>query len=179
MSLLYQVYKEKAIPELMAHFKYKNIFQVPKLEKVVINMGLGEAVQNPKIIETAVEELTAISGQKPVVRKAKKSIAAFKIRTGLPIGCSVTLRKARMYDFLTKLIHIAIPRIRDFRGLSPRGFDGHGNYTFGLKEQIIFPEINYDKIDKIRGMNITIVTTAKTDEEARYLLTSLNVPFRK
>jgi len=163
----------------MAHFKYKNILQVPKLEKVVINMGLGEAVQNPKIIETAVDELTAISGQKPVVRKAKKSIAAFKIRVGLPIGCSVTLRKERMYDFLTKLIHIAIPRIRDFRGLSPRGFDGHGNYTFGLKEQIIFPEINYDKIDKIKGMNITIVTTAKNDEEARYLLTSLNVPFRK
>jgi large subunit ribosomal protein L5 len=179
MSLLYQVYKDKTLPELMAHFKYKNILQVPKLEKVVINMGLGEAVQNPKIIETAVDELTAISGQKPVVRKAKKSIAAFKIRVGLPIGCSVTLRKERMYDFLTKLIHIAIPRIRDFRGLSPRGFDGHGNYTFGLKEQIIFPEINYDKIDKIRGMNITIVTTAKNDEEARYLLTSLNVPFRK
>lgn len=179
MSLLYQLYKEKALPALMDHFNYKNILQAPRLEKIVINMGLGEAVQNPKIIDSAVDELAAISGQKPVIRRAKKSIAAFKIRVGLPIGCSVTLRRERMYDFLTKLIHIAIPRIRDFRGLSPRGFDGRGNYTFGLKEQIIFPEINYDKIDKIKGMNITIVTTAKTDEEARYLLTQLDFPFRK
>jgi large subunit ribosomal protein L5 len=152
---------------------------VPKIEKVILNMGLGEAIENPKILDSAVEELTLISGQKPVVTRAKKSIAAFKLREGMPIGCRVTLRKRRMYDFLTKLINIAIPRIRDFRGVSPKAFDGKGNYTLGIKEQIIFPEIDYDKIDKIKGMNVTIVTSAKTDDESRYLLDVLGMPFRK
>ncbi|MBW2164508.1 MAG: 50S ribosomal protein L5, partial [Deltaproteobacteria bacterium] len=144
-----------------------------------LNMGLGEAIENPKILDSAVEELTLISGQKPVVTRAKKSIAAFKLREGMPIGCRVTLRRRRMYDFFTKFINIAIPRIRDFRGVSPKAFDGKGNYTLGIKEQIIFPEIDYDKIDKIKGMNVTIVTSAKTDDESRYLLDVLGMPFRK
>lgn len=179
MVLVEQQYKEVAIPKLMKQFGYTNILQVPRLEKVVLNMGLGEAIQNPKIIDNAVEELTRIAGQRAVITRAKKSIAAFKLRVGLPIGCSVTLRKQKMYDFLTKLIHIAIPRIRDFRGVSVKGFDGRGNYTLGIKEQIIFPEIEYDKVDKIKGLNVTIVTTARTDQEARYLLDTIGMPFRK
>jgi large subunit ribosomal protein L5 len=179
MVLLEERYKKECVPELMEHFGYKNPQQVPKIEKVILNMGLGEAIENPKILDSAVKELTLISGQKPVVTKAKKSIAAFKVREGMPIGCRVTLRRQRMYDFLTKFINIAIPRIRDFRGVSPKAFDGKGNYTLGVKEQIIFPEIDYDKIDKIKGMNVTIVTSAKTDDESRYLLDVLGMPFRK
>ncbi|MEA3386601.1 MAG: 50S ribosomal protein L5 [Thermodesulfobacteriota bacterium] len=178
MVLLEERYKKEYVPELMEHFGYKNSQQVPKIEKVILNMGLGEAIENPKILDSAVKELTLISGQKPLVTKAKKSIAAFKVREGMPIGCRVTLRKQRMYDFLTKFINIAIPRIRDFRGVSPKAFDGKGNYTLGVKEQIIFPEIDYDKIDKIKGMNVTIVTSAKTDDESRYLLHVLGMPFR-
>ena len=179
MVLLEERYQKECVPELMEHFGYKNQHQVPKIEKVILNMGLGEAIENPKILDSAVEELTLISGQKPVVTRAKKSIAAFKLREGMPIGCRVTLRRRRMYDFLTKFINIAIPRIRDFRGVSPKAFDGKGNYTLGIKEQIIFPEIDYDKIDKIKGMNVTIVTSAKTDDESRYLLGVLGMPFRK
>ena len=179
MVLLEEKYKKECVPELMEHFGYKNPHQVPKIEKVILNMGLGEAIENPKILDSAVEELTLISGQKPVVTRARKSIAAFKLREGMPIGCRVTLRRRRMYDFLTKFINIAIPRIRDFRGVSPKAFDGKGNYTLGIKEQIIFPEIDYDKIDKIKGMNVTIVTSAKTDDESRYLLDVLGMPFRK
>ena len=179
MVLLEEKYKKECVPELMEHFGYKNPHQVPKIEKVILNMGLGEAIENPKILDSAVEELTLISGQKPVVTRARKSIAAFKLREGMPIGCCVTLRRRRMYDFLTKLINIAIPRIRDFRGVSPKAFDGKGNYTLGVKEQIIFPEIDYDKIDKIKGMNVTIVTNAKTDDESRYMLDVLGMPFRK
>ncbi|PXF57090.1 MAG: 50S ribosomal protein L5 [Deltaproteobacteria bacterium] len=179
MVLLEERYQKECVPELMEHFRYKNSHQVPKIEKVILNMGLGEAIENPKILDSAVKELTLISGQKPVVTKAKRSIAAFKVREGMPIGCRVTLRRQRMYDFLTKFINIAIPRIRDFRGVSPKAFDGKGNYTLGVKEQIIFPEIDYDKIDKIKGMNVTIVTSAKTDDESRYLLDVLGMPFRK
>ncbi len=179
MVLLEERYQKECVPELMEHFGYKNPHQVPKIEKVILNMGLGEAIENPKILDSAVEELTLISGQKPVVTRARKSIAAFKLREGMPIGCCVTLRRRRMYDFLTKFINIAIPRIRDFRGVSPKAFDGKGNYTLGIKEQIIFPEIDYDKIDKIKGMNVTIVTSAKTDDESRYLLDVLGMPFRK
>ena len=179
MVLLEERYKKECVPELMEHFGYKNPHQVPKIEKVILNMGLGEAIENPKILDSAVEELTLISGQKPVVTRARKSIAAFKLREGMPIGCCVTLRRRRMYDFLTKFINIAIPRIRDFRGVSPKAFDGKGNYTLGVKEQIIFPEIDYDKIDKIKGMNVTIVTSAKTDDESRYLLDVLGMPFRR
>jgi len=179
MVLLEERYKKECVPELMEHFGYKNQHQVPKIEKVILNMGLGEAIENPKILDSAVEELTLISGQRPVVTRARKSIAAFKVREGMPIGCRVTLRRRRMYDFLTKLINIAIPRIRDFRGVSSKAFDGRGNYTLGIKEQIIFPEIDYDKIDKIKGMNVTIVTSAKTDDESRYLLDFLGMPFRR
>ncbi len=179
MVLIEQKYHEEAVPALKEAFGYKNPLQVPRLEKVVLNMGLGEAIQNPKILDTATQELALMTGQRPVVTRAKRSIAAFKLREGMPIGCSVTLRKSKMYDFLTKLIHVAIPRIRDFRGVSLRSFDGHGNYTLGIKEHIIFPEVDYDKIDKIKGLNITIVTTAGTDEEARVLLTALGMPFRK
>ena len=179
MVLLEERYQKECVPELMEHFGYKNQHQVPKIEKVILNMGLGEAIENPKILDSAIEELTLISGQKPVVTRARKSIAAFKVREGMPIGCRVTLRKRRMYDFLTKLINIAIPRIRDFRGVSPKAFDGKGNYTLGIKEQIIFPEIDYDKIDKIKGMNVTIVTSAETDDESRHLLDTLGMPFRK
>ena len=179
MVLIQEVYKEKAVPELQARFGYKNIHQVPKLEKVVLNMGLGEAIQNAKLLDSAVEEMAQIAGQKPVITRARKSIAAFKVREGMPIGCMVTLRKKKMYDFLTKLIHIAIPRIRDFRGLPRKSFDGRGNYTLGIREHIIFPEVNYDNIDKIKGMNVTIVTTADSDEEARHLLELIGMPFRK
>jgi large subunit ribosomal protein L5 len=179
MQTLDEMYKNDCIPLLMQEFKYKNINEVPKLEKIVLNMGLGEAIQNPKIIELAANELSIIAGQKPIITKAKKSIATFKLRKGVAIGCSVTLRKQRMYDFLTKFINIAVPRIRDFRGLPNKGFDGAGNYNLGIKEHIMFPEIDYDKIEKIKGMNITIVTTAKTDKESKFLLDTLGFPFRK
>jgi large subunit ribosomal protein L5 len=175
---LIKKYKDEVVPQLMKDFTLKNVMQVPRLERIVINMGLGEAVQNAKLIESAVEELTAITGRKPVVTRAKKSIASFKLREGLPIGVMVTLRGEQMYDFLDRLITIALPRTRDFKGVSPKAFDGRGNYTLGVREQIIFPEINYDKIDRIKGMNITFVTTAKTDEQGRALLKSLGMPFR-
>ena len=179
MALLEKVYKDECIPALMERFGYKNLLQVPRITKVSLNMGLGEAIQNPKLLDSAVEELTLIAGQRAVVTRAKKSIAAFKVRAGMPIGCRVTLRGRRMWDFLTKLIHLAIPRIRDFRGISRKAFDGRGNYTLGIKEHIIFPEIDYDKVDKVKGLNCTIVTTADTDEEALVLLESLGMPFRK
>jgi large subunit ribosomal protein L5 len=179
MGTLKDYYKKECVPALVQEFGYTNSMQIPKLEKIVLNMGLGEAVQNPKIIEGATEELTKIAGQRAVVRKAKKSIATFKLRMGMPIGCCVTLRGDRMYGFLSKLVNIALPRVRDFRGLSPKGFDGKGNYSMGVKEQIIFPEIDYDKIDKIKGLNISIVTSAPTDEEGRSLLRLLGMPFRK
>ena len=172
-------YLKEITPGLMEKFNYSSVMQVPKVEKVVINMGVGEAVGNPKVLDSAVEDLQQISGQKPVVTRAKKSIAGFKIRQGMPIGVKVTLRGERMYHFLDKLFNIALPRVRDFRGVSPKAFDGRGNYTLGLKEQLIFPEINYDKIDKVRGMDVVIVTTAKTDEEARELLEQLGMPFAK
>jgi large subunit ribosomal protein L5 len=174
-----EFYNNECIPELMKEFGYKSIMQVPKLEKIVLNMGLGEAVQNPKIVEGAAAELTTIAGQKAVITKAKKSIATFKLREGMPIGCRVTLRQAKMYDFYTKLVNIALPRVRDFRGINPKGFDGRGNFSMGIKEHIIFPEIDYDKIDKIKGFNITIATTAKSDEEGRFLLRALGMPFKK
>ncbi len=173
-----EFYTKKVVPALMKHFNYKNIMEVPRLEKIVINMGLGEAIQNIKILDSALEEIAAITGQRPVITKAKRSIAQFKLRAGMPIGCMVTLRKERMYEFLNRLINVALPRVRDFRGLPPHAFDGRGNYSLGLKEQIIFPEIDYDKIDKIKGMNIVIATTAKTDEEGRELLRLLGMPFR-
>ena len=159
-------------------FKYKNHLQVPKLDKVVLNMGLGEAIQNIKLLDSAVEELQLISGQKPVITRARKSIAAFKLRAGMPIGCMVTLRRDRMYDFYNKLVNIALARVRDFRGVSPKAMDRHGNYSLGIKEQLIFPEIDYDKIDRIKGLNVTVVTTAKTDEEGRELLRLMGMPFR-
>ena len=171
-------YENEVRPQLIKEFNYQNIMEVPKLQQVVLNMGLGEAIQNIKIMDNAVEELALIAGQKPVITRAKKSIASFKLREKMPIGCMVTLRRDRMYDFLDKLVHIALPRVRDFRGVSPKSFDGRGNYTLGIREHIIFPEINYDKIDKIKGMNITIVTTSKTDEEGRLLLQLLGMPFR-
>ncbi|MGB3051906.1 MAG: 50S ribosomal protein L5 [Polyangiales bacterium] len=171
-------YKEEIIPQLMKDFSFQNVMQVPKLERVVINMGLGEAVQNAKVIESAVEELTAITGRKPIVTRAKKSIASFKLREGVPIGAMVTLRGEQMYDFVDRLVSIALPRTRDFKGISPKAFDGRGNYTLGIREQIVFPEVNYDKIDRIKGMNVTFVTTAKTDEQGRALLKSLGMPFR-
>ncbi len=172
-------YKEEVIPALMRKFGYKNVMEVPKIEKIVVNMGVGEAVQNIKALENAMNDLALITGQKPSVRRAKRSEAGFKLRKGMPIGAKVTLRKDRMWDFLDRLISIALPRVRDFKGLSPRSFDGRGNYNFGLEEQTVFPEIDYDKVDKIRGMNITIVTTAETDEEAKALLEALGFPFRK
>ena len=178
MSKMKEFYHKEVVPALMKRFNYKNVMQVPKLEKIVINMGLGEAIQNIKILDSAVEEIAAITGQRPVITKAKRSIAQFKLRAGMPIGCMVTLRKERMYEFLNRLINVALPRVRDFRGLSPHSFDGRGNYALGIREQIIFPEINYDKIDKIKGMNIVIVTTAKTDEEGRELLKLMGMPFR-
>jgi large subunit ribosomal protein L5 len=170
-------YNDEVTKGLMEKFGYKNVMEIPKIEKVVINMGVGEAVSNPKILDVAVNDMMTIAGQKPVVTRAKKSIAAFKIREGMPIGAKVTLRGQRMYQFLDKLLNIALPRVRDFRGVSPKSFDGRGNYTMGIKEQLIFPEIEYDKVDKIRGMDIIIVTTAKTDEEARELLKLMGMPF--
>ncbi|WP_083515928.1 50S ribosomal protein L5 [Alicyclobacillus sendaiensis] len=179
MARLLEKYRNQVVPALMKQFNYKNPLQVPRIEKIVINMGLGEATQNPKVIDAAVEDLRAISGQQPVVTRAKKSIAGFRLRQGMPIGVKVTLRGERMYHFLDKLMNLALPRVRDFRGVSPRSFDGRGNYTLGLREQLIFPEIDYDKIDKVRGLEVVVVTTAKTDEEARALLTELGMPFRQ
>lgn len=178
MPRLMEKYKDTIKERMIKEFDYKNVMQVPKIQKIVLNMGLGEAIQNIKIIDGAVEELTQISGQKAVVTKARRSIASFKLREGMPIGCTVTLRRQRMYYFLDKLINVVLPRVRDFRGVSPKAFDGRGNYTLGLKEQLIFPEIDFDKVDKIKGMNITITTTAKTDEEARFLLREFGMPFR-
>jgi large subunit ribosomal protein L5 len=178
MAKLKEVYQDKVVPALIKRFNYKNGMQVPRLEKIVINMGLGEAIQNIKILDSAAQELSQITGQKPVITKAKKSIAQFKLRTGMPIGCSVTLRKERMYEFFSRLVNVALPRVRDFKGLSGKSFDGRGNYALGIREQLIFPEIHYDKIDKVKGMNIVIVTTAKTDEEGKELLKLLGMPFR-
>jgi large subunit ribosomal protein L5 len=175
---LHAKYKADSVPALMKKFGYTNPMQVPRLKTIVVNMGVGEAVANPKLIDSAVVEMTAITGQKPVVTKAKKAIATFKLREGMPIGVKVTLRREKMWEFLDRLVTLGLPRVRDFRGTNPRGFDGSGNYTLGLKEQIIFPEIEFDKVDKIKGMNITFVTTAETDEEARELLGSLGMPFR-
>ncbi|MBX5475838.1 MAG: 50S ribosomal protein L5 [Clostridia bacterium] len=177
MAELQARYRDVAVPELRKKFGYQNIMQVPRIVKVTINMGVGDAIQNPKLLDAAVNELMAITGQKPVVTRAKKSIAAFKLRAGMPIGAKVTLRGERMWDFLEKLFFVALPRVRDFHGISPDSFDGRGNYSLGLKEQLIFPEIDYDLVEKIRGMDVTIVTTAKTDEEARELLRLLGAPF--
>lgn len=178
MARLKENYHKELMTKLMQEFNYKNRMQVPRLQKVVVNMGLGEAIQNIKVLDSATNELMAITGQKPVPSKAKKSIANFKLRKGMSIGCLVTLRKERMYEFFDRLVNVALPRVRDFRGVSSRSFDGRGNYSLGIKEQIIFPEIDYDKIDKIKGLNITIVTTAKTDEEGKALLGMLGMPFK-
>ena len=177
MVRLKEKYTSEVAKAMMEKFGYKNVMEIPKIEKVVLNMGIGEAVANPKVIDSAVADMTLISGQKPVVTRAKKSVAAFKIRAGMPIGAKVTLRGERMYYFLDKLFNVALARVRDFRGVSPKSFDGRGNYTMGIKEQLIFPEIEYDKVDKIRGMDIIVVTTAKTDEEARELLKLMGMPF--
>lgn len=179
MSRLKEKFKSEVTPALMSKFEYTSVMQVPKVDKVVINMGVGDAVQNTKALDAAVEDLTIISGQKPVITKAKKSIAGFRLREGMPIGAKVTLRGERMYEFLDKLISISLPRVRDFRGVSKKAFDGRGNYTLGVKEQLIFPEIDYDKVSKIRGMDIVIVTTANTDEEAHELLKQFGMPFQK
>ena len=178
MARLIADYRERIVPLMMEEHKYQSVMQVPRIEKITINMGLGEAIGDKKVLEHAVKDMTAISGQKPVVTVARKSIAGFKIRDGYPIGAKVTLRRTRMYEFLDRLVAISIPRIRDFRGISTRSFDGRGNYSMGVKEQIIFPEIEYDKIDALRGMNITITTTAKTDDEARALLAAFSFPFK-
>ena len=179
MGTLKDMYINECVPALKEEFGYKNAMQIPQIKKIVLNMGLGEAVQNPKIVEGAAEELGKIAGQNAIITKAKKSIATFKLREGMPIGCCVTLRGDKMYDFFSKLVNIALPRVRDFRGLSPKGFDRRGNYSMGVQEQIIFPEIDYDKIDKIKGLNITIVTSAKTDKEGLSLLKMLGMPFKK
>ena len=178
MSQLKDLYMKEAVPELIKAFNYKNAMQVPKLKKIVLNMGLGDAIQNIKMLDSAVEELKMIAGQQPVITRAKKSIAAFKLREGMPIGCMVTLRHDRMYDFFYKLVNIALPRVRDFRGTSRKAFDGRGNYSLGIREHIIFPEIEYDKIDKIKGLNVSVVTSAKTDDEGLELLRLLGMPFR-
>jgi len=178
MARLKDKYLQEIRPQLKEEFGYKNDLQVPRLTKIVVNMGVGEAITNVKSLDFAVADLTSISGQKPVITRAKQSIAGFKLRKGMPIGCKVTLRRDRMYDFLDKVMNVALPRIRDFKGISPKAFDGRGNYNLGLKEQVIFPEINYDKIDKTRGMDICIVTTAKSDEEAKSLLKRLGMPFK-
>ncbi|GAA4502688.1 50S ribosomal protein L5 [Pseudaeromonas paramecii] len=179
MAKLHDSYKQKVVSELMTQFGYKTVMQVPRIEKITLNMGVGEALADKKILENAVADLAAISGQKPLVTKARKSVAGFKIREGYPIGCKVTLRGERMWEFLERLICIALPRVRDFRGVSAKSFDGRGNYSMGVREQIIFPEIDYDKVDKVRGMDITITTTAQTDEEGRALLAAFSFPFRK
>lgn len=177
MERLKEKYQKEVIPALTEQFGYKNVMELPRIEKVIINMGVGEAVGNPKVLDAAVSDMTLISGQKPILTRAKKSLAAWKLREGMPIGAKVTLRGRRMYQFMDKFMNAALPRVRDFRGVSPKSFDGRGNYSMGLKEQLIFPEIEYDKIDKLRGMNIIIVTTAKTDEEARALLKLMGMPF--
>jgi large subunit ribosomal protein L5 len=177
-SALKERYERDVKPALQERFHYKNVMQIPRVEKVVLNVGVGDAVGNPKLLDAAVNDLTAITGQRPLVTRAKKSIASFKVRAGMPIGAMVTLRGQRMYDFLEKLIFVALPRVRDFRGLSTRGLDGRGNYTIGIREQLIFPEIQYDKVERVRGMDVTIVTSAETDEEARVLLTGLGLPIR-
>ena len=177
-SHLLETYGSKVVPRLKEKFEYKNLHQIPKIVKVTVSIGLGEAVQNPKVVDAATEQLAAIAGQRPVVTRAKKSIAGFKLREGMPIGCMVTLRQQRMWNFLDKLLYVAMPRIRDFRGVSPRAFDGRGNYSLGIREQLIFPEIDFDQIDKVRGLNIAITTTANTDEEARQLMQELGFPFR-
>jgi large subunit ribosomal protein L5 len=179
MARLKEKYLVELVPQLKKDLQLDNVMEVPRVEKVVVNMGLGEAIQNIKILEAAVEELTKITGKKAVITKAKKSIATYKLREGMPIGCRVTLRRAQAYEFLDRLINIALPRVRDFKGVSPKGFDGRGNYTLGIREEIIFPEIDFDKIDKVKGMNVTIVTTARTDEEGRALLAAMGMPFRK
>jgi large subunit ribosomal protein L5 len=178
MARLKDYYSKTVVPALIKEFNYTNPMQVPKMEKIVINMGLGEAISNVKIIDSAVQELAAITGQKPIINKAKKSIATFKLRQGMPIGCSVILRKNNMYEFFDRLVNAALPKVRDFRGISPNAFDGRGNFSIGLQEQTIFPEIEYDKVEKVKGMNITIVTTARTDDEARLLLKLMGVPFK-
>ena len=179
MTRLQEIYLKDVVPQLMKAFGYKNRMRVPRLEKITLNMGLGEAVQNVKILDSAVEELSLIAGQKAVITKAKRSIAAFKLREGMPIGVTVTLRRGRMMEFFDKLVNVALPRVRDFRGISRKAFDGRGNYSLGVREQIIFPEVNLDKIDKVKGLNISIVTTAKTDEEGKELLRLLGMPFRQ
>ncbi len=179
MNELKQIYLEEIVPSMMEKFEYDSVMEVPKLEKIVINMGVGDAVSNAKVLDSAVEELSLIAGQRPVITRAKKSIAGFRLREGMPIGVKVTLRGERMYEFLQKLIRVALPRVRDFRGVSNKSFDGRGNYTLGIKEQLIFPEIDYDKVNKIRGMDIVIVTTSNTDEEARELLAQLGMPFKR
>ncbi len=179
MARLKEKYQKEVVPALMKHFGYRNVMQVPRVEKVVVNMGVGDAIREPKALDAAVSDLAAITGQKPIITRAKRSIAAFKVRAGMPIGCKVTLRGERMYDFLDKLFNVALPRVRDFRGLSSRAFDGRGNFTLGLKEQLVFPEIDYDKVEKIRGMDVIINTTARTDEEAKELLALMGMPFRE
>lgn len=179
MGTMKELYQSECRAQLQEKFSYTNPMQIPRIEKIVLNMGLGEAVQNPKIVEKAANELTAIAGQKSVVTRARKSIATFKLREGMPIGSRVTLRQDKMYDFFSKLVNIALPRVRDFRGISPKGFDGNGNFSMGITEHIIFPEVDYDKIDKIRGLNVTIVTSAKTDNEGRALLKSMGMPFKE
>ena len=178
MARLKERYRNEILPYLQKEFGYKNIMQAPKLKKIVVNMGLGEAVQNPKLIDSAVEELARITGQRPVVTRAKKSISNFRLREGAPIGCMITLRGDRMYEFFDRLVNVALPRVRDFKGVSPKAFDGRGNFALGIKEQIIFPEIDYDKIDKVKGLGVVITTTAQTDHEAKELLRSLGMPFR-
>ena len=179
MAKLHDYYRDQVVNELKAKFNYSSVMQVPRIEKITLNMGVGEALTDKKLLDNAVADLTAISGQKPLITKARKSVAGFKIRQGYPIGCKVTLRGERMWEFFERLIHIAVPRVRDFRGLSAKSFDGRGNYSMGVREQIIFPEIDYDKVDRVRGLDITITTTAKTDEEGQALLAAFNFPFRK
>ena len=179
MARLFDIYRGEIVDRMMKEFNYQSVMQVPKIKKIVLNMGLGEAIQNIKILDNAVEELTIIAGQRATIRRARRSIAAFKLREGMPIGCMVTVRREKMYHFLDKLISAVLPRVRDFRGLSPDAFDGRGNYTLGLREQTIFPEIDYDKVDRINGLNISIITSAKMDEEARYLLRQMGMPFRE
>ncbi len=178
MARLFDIYSGEIVDRMMKEFNYQNVMQVPKIKKIVLNMGLGEAIQNIKILDNAVEELTMIAGQRATIRRARRSIAAYKLREGMPIGCMVTVRREKMFHFLDKLINAVLPRVRDFRGLSPNAFDGRGNYSLGMREQIIFPEIDYDKVERVNGMNITIVTSAKMDEEARYLLRQMGMPFR-
>ncbi len=178
MAKLKEVYQQRVVPALMKQFNYRNVMEVPKLEKIIVNMGLGEAIQNVKILDSATQELSSITGQKPIITKARRSIAQFKLRKGMSIGCMVTLRKERMYEFFNRLVNVALPRVRDFKGLSGKSFDGRGNYALGIREQLIFPEIRYEKVDKVKGMNIVIVTTAKNDEEAMELLKLLGMPFR-